>query len=548
MRVICFYFIDNKKSTTLTIRDATTGHTVFMYFYHILILTHTIITEKCVGTTFKILYFTLVLIHMITKIPQVVKQVLQALTDAGFDAYIVGGCVRDLTVDRTPKDWDITTNAKPNEVQKIFPDSFYENDFGTVGVKVDPFLTVGKKNREHDIVEVTTYRIESTYSDNRRPDEVEFAKTLEEDLSRRDFTMNALALDIKNNLIDPFDGQSDIEKKIIKAVGNPTERFDEDALRMMRTVRLASELNFTIEAKTFAAIKTKNSLIENISIERVRDEFVKIVMSDHPEHGIQMLHDTKLLSHFLPELELGIGIEQNHHHTLTVWEHNLKAVDTCPSKKLEVRLATLFHDIGKPESKRGKDRDCTFYNHEYISARMTKTIMNRLKFSKKITDKTVLLVKNHMFYYSVDEVTETAVRRIIKKVGLENMKDLMSVRIGDRLGSGTPKAKPYKLRHFEYMIDKVSNDPVSVKMLKLNGDIMISDLDFKPGPQIGAILNVLLAETIEDPTKNTLEYLSKRAISLRDEDLTTLQNLAKDKIKEKQKDDDEDIKKKHWVK
>ncbi len=485
---------------------------------------------------------------MITKIPQEVKQVLQALTDADFEAYIVGGCVRDLTVDRTPKDWDITTNAHPEQVQELFPDSFYENDFGTVGVKVDPFLTVGKKDREHDIVEVTTYRIESTYSDNRRPDEVEFAKTLEEDLSRRDFTMNALALDIQNNLIDPFDGQNDIKKQLIKAVGDPAERFDEDALRMMRAVRFASELNFTIEDETFDAIKTKNSLINNISIERVRDEFVKIILSDYPRHGIQMLHDTKLLSHFLPELELGIDVEQNHHHTLTVWEHNLQALDKCPSKTLEVRLATLFHDIGKPESKQGKDRDCTFYNHEYISARITKVIMNRLKFSKKITDRTVLLVKNHMFYYNVDEVTETAVRRLIKKVGLENMKDLMDVRIGDRLGSGTPKAKPYKLRHFEYMVDKVSNDPINVKMLKLNGDIMIKDLDFTPGPQIGAILNVLLAETIEDPTKNTLKFLSQRALLLKNENLDTLQNLAKDKIQEKRKDDDDKIKDKHWVK
>ena len=485
---------------------------------------------------------------MIKSIPKEVKNVLQALADAGFEAYIVGGCVRDLIVDRTPKDWDITTNAKPQQIQEIFPDSFYENDFGTVGVKVNPFLTVGKENREHDIVEVTTYRIESTYSDNRRPDEVKFARTLKEDLSRRDFTMNALALDVENNLIDPYNGIADIDKKLIRAVGNPIERFDEDALRMMRAVRFGAQLNFTIEKNTFEAIKEKNSLLNNISIERVRDEFTKVVMSSHAYHGIQMLHDTGLLQHFLPELELGIGVDQNHHHTLTVWEHNLQAADKCPSNKLEVRLAALFHDIGKPESKRGNGRDCTFYNHEYISARLTKDIMKRMKFSKKIADKTILLVRNHMFYYSVDEVTETAVRRIIKKVGLENMKDLMSVRIGDRLGSGTPKAKPYKLRHFEYMVEKVSKDPISVKMLKLNGDIMIKDLGFEPSPQIGAILNVLLAEVIEDPTKNTLEYLSNRATQLKEEDLSKLKNLAKEKIKEKQDEDEKNIKKKHWVK
>jgi poly(A) polymerase/tRNA nucleotidyltransferase (CCA-adding enzyme) len=485
---------------------------------------------------------------MITKIPQEVKNVLDTLVDAGFEAYIVGGCVRDLIIDHTPKDWDITTNAHPHEVQTLFPESFYENDFGTVGVKVTPFLSVGKPDREHDVIEVTTYRIESTYSDRRRPDDVQFAQTLMEDLSRRDFTMNALALDINNNLIDPFDGQKDTRDHIIRCVGNPRERFEEDALRMIRAIRFASRLNFTIEEKTFNAIKEKNALLMHVSMERVRDEFTKIVMSDHVTHGVQMLYDTGLLTHFLPELIHGVGVEQNHHHTLTVWEHSLQAVQTCPSKKLEVRLATLFHDIGKPEAKQGSGRDCTFYNHEYISARMTKTILHRLKFPKKVIDKTVLLVRNHMFYYSVDEVTETAVRRIITKVGLENMKDLMDVRIGDRLGSGTKKAKPYKLRHFEYMIDKVSHDPVSVKMLKLNGDIMIKDLKFAPGPQIGAILNVLLAEVLDDPAKNTLEQLSARALLLKDKDLATLVNLAKDKIEEKRCEEDQDIKKKHWVK
>ena len=485
---------------------------------------------------------------MITKIPQEVKEVLTTLKDAGFDAYIVGGCVRDLTLDRDPKDWDITTNAHPEKVQEIFPDNFYENDFGTVGVKVDPFLPTGKPDREHDVIEVTTYRIESTYSDRRRPDDVQFAETLDEDLSRRDFTMNALSLDIDNNLIDPFDGQKDIEKKLIRAVGEPLERFSEDALRMMRAVRFAAELNFTIEKQTFNAIKQKNNLLDHVSVERIKDEFAKIILSDHPAHGVQMLHDTGLLSHFLPELEIGIGVEQNHHHELDVWTHNLQSLKNCPSKKLEVRLAALFHDIGKPESKHGQGRDCTFHNHEYISARLTKNIMKRLRFSRKIADKTILLVRNHMFYYSVDEVTETAVRRIIKKVGLVNMKDLMDVRIGDRLGSGVAKAKPYKLRHFEYMVDKVSNDPVNVKMLKINGDIMIKNLNFTPGPQIGAILDVLLAETIEDPTRNTLKNLSARAEELKNENLKDLQKLAKERISEKRDEDDKKFKKKHWVK
>jgi putative nucleotidyltransferase with HDIG domain len=485
---------------------------------------------------------------MITKIPKEVREILNALANAGFDAYIVGGCVRDLSIDRDPKDWDITTNAHPEKIQELFPDSFYENDYGTVGVKVDPFLSHGKKDRDHNVIEVTTYRIESTYSDRRRPDEVQFAQTLGEDLSRRDFTINALALDIHNTLIDPFNGKEDLSSGVIRAVGDPHERFNEDALRMMRAVRFAAELHFSIETKTLRAIKNNDTLLTHVSIERIRDEFVRIIMSDYSKHGLQLLHDTGLLSHFLPELIYGIGVEQNHHHTLTVWEHCVEALQQCPSKKLEVRLATLFHDIGKPESKQGVGRDCTFYNHEYISARMTKNIMRRMKFSTKIIEKTVLLVRNHMFYYSVDEVTEAAVRRIIAKVGLENMQDLMDVRIGDRLGSGTKKAKPYKLRHFEYMVDKVSTDPISVAMLKLNGDIMIHELGFTPGPQIGAILNILLAEVIEDPSKNTLERLTERALTLQKENLSTLKDLAKERIEEKCKEEDEQLKQKHWVK
>jgi len=489
-------------------------------------------------------------------IPQEVVTVLHSLMKASFDAYAVGGCVRDLLIKKEPKDWDLTTNATPTEVQTLFPDSFYENDFGTVGVKVTPFLSIGKVDREHDVVEVTTYRIESTYSDRRRPDDVQFAKTLEEDLSRRDFTMNAIALAVQNltskeasiQLIDPFDGQKDIEAKVIRAVGDAHERFNEDALRMIRAVRLGAELDFTIEEKTLEAIKKNAALLTHVSIERIRDEFSRIIMSQHPKHGIELLHDTDLLRYIVPELEDGIGVEQNHHHTYTVWEHNLRALETCPSKKLSVRLATLLHDVGKPRAKRGKGRECTFYNHEYVGEHMTRKILTRLRYPKKVIDHASLLVRNHMFYYSVDEVSETAVRRIIRKVGLDNMKDLMDVRIGDRLGSDTKKAKPYKLRHFEYMVEKVSKDPLSVKMLKLNGDIMIKDLNFTPGPKIGAILNVLLAEVIDDPIKNTLENLTKRALELKDEELTTLNELAKERISEKRKEEDQNTKEKHWVK
>lgn len=484
---------------------------------------------------------------MIHSIPQNVTDVLMTLEKAGFEAYCVGGCVRDLFIGRTPKDWDATTNATPEQIQELFEDSFYENDFGTVGVKVAPFLPHGKNDREHDIIEVTTYRTETTYSDRRRPDTVAFAQTIEEDLSRRDFTVNAIARAADGTIIDPYDGRSDISAKVLHAVGDAHTRFNEDALRMMRAIRLSAELNFTIEADTFTAICENADLLSHVSIERIRDEFSRIIMSNHPRAGIERLHETGLLKHIVPELEIGIGVQQNHHHIYDVWEHNLRALETCPSTKLSVRLGTLLHDVGKPESKRGTGRDCTFYNHEYIGERITKEILQRLHYSTKLVAHASLLVRNHMFYYSVDEVTEAAVRRIIKKVGLENMKDLMDVRIGDRLGSGTPKAKPYKLRHFEYMIDKVSKDPISVKMLKLNGDIMIADMDFAPGPQIGAILNVLLAEVIEDPRLNTREHLAQRAQELRSENLQTLKEQAQEKINEKRKDEDASIRSKHWV-
>ncbi|EKE15655.1 MAG: hypothetical protein ACD_11C00116G0042 [uncultured bacterium] len=495
---------------------------------------------------------------MFKKIPKQVIEVLQKIEAAGFEAYIVGGCVRDLLCEIEPKDWDITTNAKPEEILEIFGEenSFYENDFGTVGVKTKPFLKNRKENREHDVVEVTTYRIESKYSDRRRPDEVRFAKTLEEDLSRRDFTINAMALKLKTqkisnvayDIVDLFGGQDDIRKKIIRAVGDANERFDEDALRMMRAVRFHSQLGFAIEEKTLAAIKKNSHHMRHISQERIKDEFAKIILSDNPAEGVEMLHNTGLLQYVVPELEKGVGVGQNRHHIHTIYKHNLLALKFCPSKKLEVRLASLFHDIAKPQTKRGEGEFSTFYNHDHVGARVAKNILQRLKFSNEIVNKAVLLIDNHMFYYNPEEVGEASVRRLIKKVGLENIKDLIDVRIADRLGSGTPKAKPYKLRHLEYLIDKVSTDAVSVKMLKINGNDLMKDLKLKPGPKIGAILDVLLAEVIEDAEKNNKEYLLKRATELDKKDLPKLREMAKEKIEDKKEEDDRELKGKYWVK
>ncbi|HUD08611.1 MAG TPA: HDIG domain-containing protein [Candidatus Saccharimonadales bacterium] len=519
---------------------------------------------------------------MISKIPKPIIEIIQKLEAAGFEAFVVGGCVRDLLMDAGPKDWDVTTNAKPEEVMKIFPDSFCENAFGTVGVK-----------SEVGVVEVTTYRIESKYSDKRRPDKVEFAKTLEEDLSRRDFTINALALrlnfskvrpfpssskalgipqgqTLKNSsyeIIDLYDGQKDLKKKIIRAVGDANERFDEDALRMMRAVRfavtlggdvkvkrtngprkLSKKIPFEIEEKTKKAIEKNAKNLKFIALERIQDELNKILVSDFAAEGIELLRELKLLQYIIPELEKGYGVGQNRHHIYTIYEHSILALKNCPSEKLEVRLATLFHDIAKPETKRGEGAFSTFYNHDHVGARVVEKILKRLKYSSDIIKKVRLLVDNHMFYYNVEEVGASSVRRLVKKVGLGNIDDLIDVRVGDRLGSGVPKAVPYKLRHFKYMVDKISSDPLSVKMLKINGDDLMKGLKLKAGPMLGAILDVLLSEVIENPGENKKEILLKRAKKLSKEDLSKLREMAKEKIEEKKEEDDEEIKAKYYVK
>ncbi len=496
-------------------------------------------------------------------IPKNVISVASQLKNSGFEAFLVGGCVRDWLLGKNPHDWDIATNAKPQEIQKIFPDSVYENNFGTVGVKMPSSFQEGK----FEVIEVTTYRIEAKYSDKRRPDKVKFAKTIREDLSRRDFTINAMAMDIVNQkntskkkviqIIDYFDGKKDLESRIIRAVGNPQERFDEDALRMMRAVRFFSQLGekkkpWKIDLQTLKAIKLKAANLKYISKERVRDELEKIFQSNFPAQGIDLLVRTGLMKFIIPEVMETIEVRQNRHHYFgpfnTVYAHMLASLEKCPSSKLEVRMATFLHDIGKPRTKRGQGIKATFHGHEHLGAKMTEKILKRLKFSKKVIDKTVLLVRNHMFYYNVDEVGEAGVRRIIKKVGLENINDLIDVRIGDRLGSGVPKAVPYKLRHFRFMVEKLSQDPISVKQLKINGNDLIRELKIKPGPKIGAILDILLAVVIDDPKINQRELLLKKAKRLNQKNLKELRLLAQKKIKEEQEKEEKELKNKHWVK
>lgn len=476
-------------------------------------------------------------------IPDFVINTAKALKAAGFEAYIVGGCVRDFLLGKEPKDWDITTNAKPEEILQILPDGKYENNFGTV------ILPVRVEEELIAVLEITTYRSEQGYSDRRHPDIVCFEEKLDKDLERRDFTINALALDPTEpeQIIDLFGGRKDLKIKIIRAVGEPVDRFKEDALRMLRAVRFSAQLGFALEPKTQRAIVKLAGSLKFVSKERIRDELIKILASDRSAEGIKLLHDCKLLQYIIPELEQGVKVKQDRHHIHPVFEHNVLALKHCPSQEWSVRFAALLHDIAKPKTRKIINNIATFYNHEYLGAKMTDKIMARLKFANQDRERVVNLVKNHMFYYNVGEVTAASVRRLIAKVGRENLRDLIDLRVADRLGSGTPKAMPYKLRHLQYMMEKVQHDPVSVKMLKVNGDDLIQALKLAPGPKIGAILDVLLSEVLEEPVLNERNALLKKARELNSLDLADLRERAKTVIAEKQEQEDKSIKKQYKV-
>jgi len=477
-------------------------------------------------------------------VPKEVNSVMEKLTKNGYQAYAVGGCVRDLLRNAKPKDWDITTNAKPEEIRKVFPKSFYENKFGTVTVQT------GSKDKTLVEIEITTYRIDEKYSDKRHPDKIRFAKTIEEDLTRRNFTVNAMTVSMDKKIIDPFEGQKDLKNKIIRTVGKPGERFNEDALRMLRAIRFATTLNFTIEPKTLKAIQKDAGWIQAISKERIRDELIKIFKSERAAEGVDLLRKTELLKYIFPELQKGVGVSQNKHHIYDIYEHSLRSLKAATEKgfDLEVRVSALFHDIGKPETKEGEGPDSTFYNHDYVGARFTARILQRLKFPKKFVKKVVILVRNHMFVSDPERLTEAGARRIIRRVGLENIPDLINLRISDRLGMGRPKARPYRLRTIEYMIEKVSKDPISVKMLKIDGNKIMKSLKIKPGPKIGAILDVLLSEIIENPKNNNKDYLEKRIIELNKANFKELRSIARKKIEEKKEEEDLKIKGKYWIK
>lgn len=488
-------------------------------------------------------------------IPKKVLFCIEALQEKNFEAYIVGGCTRDLLRIATPNDWDVTTNATPEEIQAVFLDknikTFYENDFGTVGV---PFPL---KNDKFEIIEITTYRNEATYSDNRHPDKVSWSKTIDEDLKRRDFTINAIAVTLKNGkfeTIDMFEGQKDLQNKIIRTVNEPNDRFSEDALRMMRAVRLETVLgsDWTIEENTKKAIKNNAKLLEKVSQERIRDELIKIIMNENGTKGIESLRSNGLLTYIIPELEEGYQVEQNKHHIYDCYTHNLESLSYSIKRSFpfDVRLAALLHDIGKPRTKRGTGDNATFYNHEIVGAKMTEKVVSRLRLPKKEAASIIKLVRYHLFYYNVDEVGESSVRRLVKNVGLESVEKLLQLRMCDRIGSGCPKAEPYKIRHLKYMIEKVSKDPVSVKMLKINGKEVMDTLKIKPSPKIGMILDILLEDVLNDPKNNNEDYLRQKLSELsklEDKEITRLAKEAKEAKTNVISKEDKATKDKYWV-
>ncbi|HTK32959.1 MAG TPA: HD domain-containing protein [Candidatus Paceibacterota bacterium] len=486
-------------------------------------------------------------------IPAEIVNIVETIEKAGFQAYLVGGCVRDIFLGRAPKDWDITTNAIPEQIQAVFPKTVYENIYGTVAVINESTEDATLRN-----VEVTPYRLESDYTDRRHPDHVKFSDKLEDDLQRRDFTINAIALSLSGgaikDMIDMFGGLSDIKDKIIRTVGNPRDRFNEDALRMMRAVRLSVELGFTIEPETFKAIQSLNKNLKDISTERIRDEFAKLIMSPEPKKGIEILNETKLLDHIVPELQVAIGVGQNQAHAFDVWEHLLRSLQHAADKgwDLDIRLSALFHDISKPKTK-GLSRETgviTFYGHEVIGSRETRKILTRLKFPVKTIEKVTKLIRWHMFFSDTEQITLSAVRRMIVNVGRENIWELMNLRICDRIGTGRPKEDPYRLRKYHAMIEEALRDPISLAMLKIDGKRVMEACDIAPSAKIGYILHALFNEVIEDPKLNTPEYLEKKAVELSqlsDEKLKEIGEIGKEKKEEEDKKDIEEIRRKHHV-
>jgi len=431
------------------------------------------------------------------EIPDNARKILNTIHDAGFEAYVVGGCVRDSILKRTPGDWDITTSAKPQQIKKLFKRTIDTGiEHGTVTVMMG-----------HEGYEVTTYRIDGEYADNRHPKEVTFTASLTEDMQRRDFTINAMAYNDEEGLIDRFGGLEDIEKKVIRCVGNPNERFGEDALRIMRAIRFSAQLGYEIDKETKEAIKELAPTLSKISAERIQVELIKLLVSDHPDKLIDAynLGITKVI---LPEFDTCMETEQNTiHHAYSVGEHIVKSIENIEATKL-LRITMLFHDIGKPQAHTKDDKGTShFYGHEALSAEMSQQIMKRLKFDRDTMDRAANLIKYHDMRF---EITPYKVRKSIYKVGEKDYPLIFKVKKADTLAQSNYKReeKLAWINELEKQYHEIieNGDCLSLKAMAVNGkDLM--NLGIAPGKQIGDTLNNMLKDVLKNPEHNTKDYL-----------------------------------------
>jgi tRNA nucleotidyltransferase (CCA-adding enzyme) len=450
------------------------------------------------------------------RIPDDVLAVCRRLGAAGYEAHLVGGGVRDLLLGRPPADFDVATDARPEKVLELFGQAFAIPTglaHGTVTV-----LTDASPRRP---VEVTTFRGEGAYLDGRRPSSVTYVSSLAEDLARRDFTMNALAYDpLADALADPFDGQGDLARRLVRAVGDPVARFREDGLRPMRAVRQAAELELEIEPATLAAIPETLDVFRKVSAERIRDELLKLLASPRPSRGLELMRGTGLLEAVIPELLEGVGCAQNQFHKHDVYRHTLAVVDQTRGDAI-IRLGALLHDVGKPRARQpreGAPGQYSFFKHEYVGADMAAAICRRLRLSVADRERVVAMVANHMFYYE-PSWTDGTVRRFVRRVGSDLLPALFSLREGDIAGRGFGEDPEVELGELRRRIADVATKDAALRVtdLAIDGRDVMGVLGLPPGKQVGVILERLLERVLDDPSLNEREKLEALVPLVRDE-------------------------------
>jgi tRNA nucleotidyltransferase (CCA-adding enzyme) len=441
----------------------------------------------------------------LSRIPRDVQQLCAHLRSRGKRAWIVGGCVRDLFRGHEANDWDIATDARPPELLRIFPGAIPTGiDHGTV--------TVVRGNCHY---EVTTLRGEGTYTDGRRPDWVEFVDDITADLARRDFTVNAIAVDpVTGEVIDPFSGRNDLAGGILRAVGDPIERFSEDGLRVLRAARFVASLELTLDAATEAAIPATLDTFRKVARERVRDEWVKAMKARAPSRAFEVMRRTGILEITCPELLKGVGMEQNRWHGFDVWKHGLECMDACVGDPI-LRIAALLHDVGKPATRAWSEKtsDYTFYNHDRVGAEIAEPIAERLRFSNDERARIVSLVRHHLFHYS-DEWTDGAVRHWIRRVGPDRVDDLYALNEADVRAKGRDFAADLQaLAALKAHVARVlaAGAALSTRDLRINGRDLMSELGVRPGRIIGEILDALLEAVLTDPGANDRGVLIAKA-------------------------------------